>query len=388
MTGKRVAWVELYFDLIFVFVVAQVAHAIAAEPVAGRVFAALGLFATLWWTWIGFAVLYNRRGTDRAVHRLVVLVGTVPVAVAGTQAHHVFEGEPATFALALAGVRLLLAAANLVTDRHWGVARGYAISAALFALSAVLPVPWGYPLWAVAVLQEGAYLLLGERRQQMRNRRGREERLRAQFAPPADKSQALDAGHLSERFGLFMILLLGELVITVGSAALEHETRDVGYWLSLIGGLILAGALWWVYFDSAADINEQLLRRSGGNPALAHSLYAAGHLTPAFALLVVAAGVYLSLHEHPPAAAAWLTTVGLAAYLAGTRVFASSTRRWYAAALRILAMGATVCLALLERVLVAPAVVAVTALWAVGAATIVTLFRHRFAQHLHPHPHP
>jgi low temperature requirement protein LtrA len=393
VTGKRVSWVELYFDLIFVFAVAQVAHAIAEDPHRGRVFAALGLFVTLWWTWIGFAVLYNRRGEDRPMDRLFVLIGTVPCAVAATQAHHVFEAHPAGFALALAGVRLLLFVANVAGDPHRSVARGYLISTVLFALSAVIPPPWGYPLWAVAVLQESAFLLLGERRRQIRDRRARNgpggirqnraELLRAQLAPPTDGSRALDAGHLAERFGLFMIILLGELVLTVGAAALDHPTRDLGYWLSLIGGLVLAGALWWVYFDSAADINEQLLRASGGNPALAHSLYAAGHLIPAFALLVVAAGVNLSLHEHPPAAASWLTTIGLAAYLAGTRAFtASSNRRWYAVALRFVAMAATVCLALLDRVLVAPAVVAVAAGWAVGAAAIVTAFRGRLAQRL------
>jgi len=105
--GKRVGWVELYFDLVFVFAVGQVAHGIVTDPHWSRVAAALGLFMTLWWTWIGFAVLYNRRGDDsRTADRLFMLAGTLPCAIAATQAHHVFEGHPAVFALALAGVRL------------------------------------------------------------------------------------------------------------------------------------------------------------------------------------------------------------------------------------------------------------------------------------------
>ncbi len=70
-----------------------------------------------------------------------------------------------------------------------------------------------------------------------------------------------------------------------------------------------------------------MLDLSGGNPALAYSLYAVGHLMPAFALVLVAGGVNLSLHEPAPHAAAWFTTTGLAMYLAGTRVFSAASRR-------------------------------------------------------------
>ena len=156
--------------------------------------------------------------------------------------------------------------------------------------------------------------------------------MRDLFAPPAGPHQAVDVGHLAERFGRFLIILLGELVVTVGGAALERPTDDVGYWLVLICGLVLAGALWWAYFAAAAaEINRILLHASGGNPALAYLLYAGGHLTPAFSLLLVAAGVGLSFQEHPPGTAAWLMTVGLAVYLGGTRVFSAGSRRWYAA---------------------------------------------------------
>jgi len=55
--GKRVSWVELYLDLIFVLAVGGLAHIIEAHPNMPHVWMTLGLFVTLWWTWIGFAVL-------------------------------------------------------------------------------------------------------------------------------------------------------------------------------------------------------------------------------------------------------------------------------------------------------------------------------------------
>jgi len=187
----------------------------------------------------------------------------------------------------------------------------------------------------------------------------------------------VDSAHLSERFGLFMILLLGELVITVGSAVLERPSDDVGYWLVLVSGLVLGGALWWIYFTSAAAMYERLLGLSGGNPALAYSLYAVGHLPPAFALLLVAAGVNLSLHEPAPSTAAWFVTAGLTIYLFGTRVFAAGSRRWYLGLLRVALLAATACLALVDRLLPAPSVVAVIAVWAIGAAAVAGRIRHQ-----------
>jgi low temperature requirement protein LtrA len=80
--GKRVPWVELYLDLIVVLAVGQLSHLVVWHPRLHEVWMALGLFVALWWTWIGFAVLYNRRGDEAPVSRLVLLAGSIPMGVA------------------------------------------------------------------------------------------------------------------------------------------------------------------------------------------------------------------------------------------------------------------------------------------------------------------
>ena len=79
--GKRVSWVELYLDLVFVLAVGQLSHLIVAEP-RRSVWIVLGLFFALWWTWVGFAVLYNRHGADQPAQRSLFLAGSVPAGVA------------------------------------------------------------------------------------------------------------------------------------------------------------------------------------------------------------------------------------------------------------------------------------------------------------------
>jgi low temperature requirement protein LtrA len=106
--GKRVSWVELYLDLIFVLAVGGLAHVIEAHPVMHSVWSTLGLFVTLWWTWIGFAVLYNRHGADTRADRLVFLAGSVPAGIAAIAIEPVSEGHVAAFALAMAVTRIVL----------------------------------------------------------------------------------------------------------------------------------------------------------------------------------------------------------------------------------------------------------------------------------------
>ena len=114
---------------------------------------ALGLFFTLWWTWVGFAVLYNRFGVDAAPQRLLFLAGSVPTGVAAVAIEPASTGDVAVFAASLAITRLILAGANAL-DGGWRellrgrIAVSYGISAALFVVSIWVPEPFRYVLWA------------------------------------------------------------------------------------------------------------------------------------------------------------------------------------------------------------------------------------------------
>jgi low temperature requirement protein LtrA len=380
---KRVSFVELYFDLIFVFAARQTAHVMIEEPTWRGVVTSLGLFVPIWWTWIGFVMLYNLRGEDRTTQRLLVLAGTLPCAVAAIEVHGAAGGHNAGYAVALAGARALLTFAFAFTsDQRRRVARriamAYGLSTVLFLVSAMVPPPWRYVLWGVALAQE-AGLLLNESRQRSRARRAaagrgasREAELAEAFTEPQRGELQVNSHHLAERFGLFMIILLGEIVISLGSAAILVHDRGAAYWLGLIAGLVMAAALWWIYFTSAAEINEYVLRATGGNPAMAYGLYAGGHLIPAFGLLVMAAGMGLTLDAYTPRGAAWFVCVGLAAFLTGTRAVSTVGKLRYGRFLRLVAVVATVCLALLQSFIGPTGVLVVATLWALGAAAVVS----------------
>jgi low temperature requirement protein LtrA len=227
----------------------------------------------------------------------------------------------------MAAARLVIAAAH-AANHGWReplrlrIAQACLASAAMFAVSIAVPEPWRYLLWGVAIAQESAALLTEDRKARRSARRDHDLAALA----PENPAEALDAHHFAERFGLFLIILLGEVVVEAGQVSVEGHLAGTGAWAALAAAMIFAAALWWLYFDAAADINFRVLELSGGSPAVARTIFAVGHMLPAFALLLTAAGVGLLFEEHPPDAAYWLACTGVGIYLVGTRVvFAAAT---------------------------------------------------------------
>ena len=166
-------------------------------------------------------------------------------------------------------------------------------------------------------------------------------------------------------------ILLGEVVVEAGQAAVSGEAR-AGDWAALVAAMILAAELWWLYFDSAAEANLKVLELSGGSPTMARAIFAVGHMLPAFALLLTASGVGLLLEEHPPHAAAWLACLGIGIYVLGTRSFLRGARRRGPAVLRMAVLVATFQLARLSPPLSAHAYVWLLTTWVGMCAALTT----------------
>jgi low temperature requirement protein LtrA len=371
--GKRVSWVELYLDLVFVLAIGQLAHLIVDRPSTHGVWVALGLFVTLWWTWVGFAVLYNRRGADTPLERLLFLAGSVPAGVAAVAVEPASTGDVAVFALSLAVVRLVLAGAyalqeGLADALRQRITRACMLSAGLFLLSVWAPEPFRYVLWAIGIGVESHAMLAEDREAARRLRRDGDLGAMA----PADPSEALDPHHFAERFGLLLIIMLGEVVVEAGQASVDGHVATAAGWAALVAAMVLAGALWWLYFDAAAAINLKVLELSGGSPTMARAIFAVGHMLPAFALLITAAGVGLLLEDDPPRIAYWLACVGAGIYLGGTRGFLAGRSRVPRVA-RTLLLVATFQLGWLRPELTPHAYLWLLTGWMVMCAVLTTL---------------
>jgi low temperature requirement protein LtrA len=245
--GRRVTWLELFFDLIFVAAVSQVAEPLGEHYSLEELVRLMPLLALIWWAWTGHTMFSTRFDTDDTVQRGLTLLQIFAVAVMAANAKDALDSRSsAGFAAAYAGVRLVLVF-QYVRARHIAEARpltsryiaGHGMAAILWLASALLPTPERYAVWIVAFAVDLGTPWLAIRH--------------SVRVPP-------DASHLPERFGLFTLILLGELVVAVmhGMESQEHWPPSAA--LAAFLGMSNAFMIWWWYFDGIAATSEQPVR--------------------------------------------------------------------------------------------------------------------------------
>ena len=131
------------------------------------------------------------------------------------------------------------------------------------------------------------------------------------------------ASHFAERFGLVIIIAIGESIVAVGVATSSAELggRDA---LALVCGLAIAVCLWWLYFDVVATVGEEVLVRSSGveRARLARDSYTYAHFPLVAGIVFVAFGLVVLIGDHGHVdAGRYALYGGIVCYLAGHFLF-------------------------------------------------------------------
>ncbi len=245
--ARKVSWLELFFDLIFVAAVAQVAAPLRDEYSVHGVVRFAVLFILIWWAWTGHSVFSTRFDTDDGVQRALTLVQMFAVAVMAANAQHPLGSrDSAGFAAAYAVMRLVLVL-QYSRARSLHIARGLAtrylighgIAALLWLASAFVEAPARFAIWTIAMVTDLStpWLALSH----------------SVRIPP-------DAAHLPERFGLFTLILLGESVVAIMEGMESQERWSVVAAMAAFLSMAVAFALWWWYFDGVGATREQPVR--------------------------------------------------------------------------------------------------------------------------------
>jgi low temperature requirement protein LtrA len=264
---------ELFSDLVYVVAVTELAGLLTEEVTAARVLAYVGLFVPVWWAWAGQTFYANRFDTDDTSHRLLAAVQIVAVAGLAASVHAVAD-RSAPFVLSYIGVRLLLIGAYVRAGRHVPEARplclryaiGFSLEVALWAGSLLMPTPARFVVWAVAVAV-GIGTPLTSRHYHA-------------VLPPQPE-------HLPERFGLFVVIVLGESIASVVHGLVGRGLAAI----PLIGagaGVLLAASLWWLYFE---NIEESVVLQT----RVAGQVWVYTHLPLVIAIAAVGVGVRHSI---------------------------------------------------------------------------------------------
>jgi low temperature requirement protein LtrA len=279
--SRKVTWLELFFDLIFVAAVAQVGEPLRTDYTIEGLLRYSVLFILIWWAWIGNSVFATRFNTDDVLQRALTLVQMFAVAAMAANATEALDSRSsAGFAAAYAVLRFVLVAQYARArqiERARGLATrylaGHGFAAALWLTSAFVPAPARFAIWAVALAIDLGTPWIAV--------------AHSVDVPP-------DAAHLPERFGLFTLILLGESVIAVMQGMKSQEEWSVAAATSAFLGMGIAFALWWWYFDGATAASEQHIRSHAD--AVRFHVWSYAHLPLYLGVAVAGAGIERIVH--------------------------------------------------------------------------------------------
>ena len=311
---QPVTFVELFFDLVFVFAVTQVTVLTAHHLDVGGVARSLMLFWLIWWAWTQFTWTLNPADTQHPLVQVCTLVATSAAFVMAASVPRAFEDDPMWFAVPYVVIRSVGMALQVSVDRErdpdqvgismqWVAISTIGLVAVL--AGALVETPARNWVWVGAIVLD----------------------LLAAATASRDAIWHLDPRHFSERHGLFVIIALGESLIVAGTAvASDDRTAD----LVLVAGasLLVACLLWWSYFGWLKEALEQALVAADAAQlgALARDAFSLIHFPLICGIIAFAVAVE-EIMLHPDKAADGAVVTSLAVGV-GLFVGASAFAYW------------------------------------------------------------
>jgi low temperature requirement protein LtrA len=339
---QKVTWLELFFDLVVVVAVAQLVERLEEHASLTGVAIFVVLYGAVWMAWMSFTLYANvsagavrQRAFISAMAGMAVMAAAIPEAT---------TNRPQAFAAAYVIVRVI--AQQVFSRTHKAVVAWSAAQAPYGVM------PWFVSIWvdgdtryylwaaglaiefAMSVVRsgdpEGVVAAMRRREEQdLARSQARDARRSAVGMPVSTRavvghvSQAtLHIGHLAERLGLFVIIVLGEAVAQlIGAAANADWSHGREY--AAIAGFVLLVGLWSLIFRYGFTSVPQF-----GVATLPPRLALPIHFFTTGAIAAIATGLGVATHdaEAPlPTVLRWVLCAGTAVYFLITAVGAVAT---------------------------------------------------------------
>lgn len=300
-------FVELFFDLVFVFAVTQVVGVIYEHQSWGDVARGLVIFWLVWWAWTQFTWAMNSADTTNDSIEATMLFATSVAFAMAVAIPSGFTSEGVWFAIAYVTVRVIgLAVYGRVAYEHPAKREPLRLFVILSIPGFVTVLIGGFIdgdgrmwWWAVAVgLDVISAVASG-------NAEGWDIRLE----------------HFGERHGLFVIIALGEsLIVAAGGLANPGRTNET----LLVGlfALVITCSQWWAYFTAVKPALEHAVRRQAPQmrTAVVRDVYSIIHFPILFGVVLLAVAIKAAVTSPsiPLSSAAELSLAGgLALFMGG-----------------------------------------------------------------------
>jgi low temperature requirement protein LtrA len=272
----RVTPLELFFDLVVVFALTQVTRLMADDLSWRGLGRGLLVLAAIWWAWTGYAWLTNTLEPEEGRVRAGMFAAMAAMLVVALAVPFAFGADAVWFGVGylvvhLLNVALLAIAAGGNRDLRrvlMRIAPSAAIAPLMILVAGVIGGPWQVALWCVALVILYSEPLIG-----------------------LGRGWRVSPTHFAERYGLIVIIALGETIIAIGVGA-AGVPLTIGPVSAAILGIVVVAALWWAYFDVVAVRTQAELSSASEEVRLrlARDLYSYLHLPMIAGIVLFALG--------------------------------------------------------------------------------------------------
>jgi low temperature requirement protein LtrA len=275
---QRVTPLELFFDLVFVLSFTQVTTMMAHDPTWARLGEGMLILAAVWWAWAAYGWLTNTIDPDENVNRLCMFAAMGAMLIVSLSIPEAFGDRGLLFGCAYFFVRAMQLVLYVLNTRRdddsdnleaiLKLAPGLLIGSALLIVAGALDGGARTSVWIIAILIDWSTPLLF-----------------------GTEGFHLHPGHFAERYGLIIIIALGESVLAIGAEA--ELGLNAAEDLAALLGITAVVALWWAYFDIVAIVAERRLTEApqGEQAPLARDSYSYLHFPMIAGIVLLALGL-------------------------------------------------------------------------------------------------
>ena len=281
---QRVTPLELFFDLVFVYAITQVTTLMSEDLTWRGVGHGLLVLAALWWAWTGYAWLTNTLEPEEGRVRAGMFGGMAAMLVAALAVPVAFGEDAWLFGVAYVLVRLINMALFVIAGRRDpGFRRALVRFAPTATIGPLLILVAAFvdeggartALWilAIATLYSGPMLDRG-------------------------RGWRISPAHFAERYGLVVIIALGESIVAIGLAAAGTAPTSEIIASAVLGVAVIA-ALWWAYFDVFALLAARQLSDTSGTTRarLAQDYFSYLHMPMIAGIVLFSLGLKITAHD-------------------------------------------------------------------------------------------